>query len=50
MNLELTNADRLAKAKQKRIDDRLTFLALHGDYILCPVILGGFAMLCRVIL
>jgi hypothetical protein len=50
MNLELTDAQRLAKAKQKRLDDRLTFLALHGDYILCPILLGGLGLFCKVLL
>ena len=49
MNLELSTADRLANAKQKRLDNRLLFLALHGDYVLCPILVGGFAMLVKVL-
>lgn len=45
----MTNPDRLALAKQRRLDDRLLFLALHLDYVICLALLGGFAMLVKVI-
>jgi len=50
MNLELSTADRLAKAKQKRLDNRLLFLALHGDYILCPMLIGAFGVFVKVVI
>ncbi|HEY3658238.1 MAG TPA: hypothetical protein VGL34_24985 [Steroidobacteraceae bacterium] len=49
MILDLPTSDRLAKAKQKRLSDRLNALALHGDYILCPVLITGFALFVRVL-
>jgi hypothetical protein len=49
MILELTTADRLAKAKQRRRDDRLLFVCLHMDYILCPMLIAGFAILVKVV-
>jgi hypothetical protein len=42
-------SDRLAKAKQRRLNDRLLFVCLHMDYILCPMLIGGFAVLVKVI-
>lgn len=49
MILDLPTADRLAKAKQRRRDDRLLFLALHLDYVICPMLLGAFAVLVKAV-
>lgn len=44
----MTNPDRLAKAKQRRFDDRLLFIALHLDYVICPMLIGTFAFIVKV--
>jgi hypothetical protein len=49
MTLDLPTSDRLAAAKRKRFARRLDALALHGDLILCPALIGAFALFVRVI-
>jgi hypothetical protein len=50
MSLTLITApDRLAAAKRKRFARRLDTLALHGDLLLCPALIGAFALFVRVL-
>ena len=49
MTLDLTAPDRLAAAKRKRFGARLDALALHGYYLLCPALIGAFALFVRVL-
>ena len=49
MNLPANPAERLAQAKARRLNDRLDFLAFHGDFILIPMLIGAFAVLYQVL-